>query len=799
MNSESRPDTLLCYSLKRCGDPNSTMYESKPDDELCSYSRTDCGASQPTILSATTSPPPSDLTCYTRKNCDGSTTGPTATVLGRLTCPSSSEVQPTFDPTITVNPATKNINYAQGPIPYAPYGGSPISWTKQAVSFTYQSGAARSTAARSVEVTEVTTPPRTSYSITPTSFVPTSCPTGTSQRSCTIPALPGVPDPLALTPARYYYYAPEFTDEILGQLGYPPGSEKGFALNYKIVQIDRTRPAAYRYKVIDAATGAAVTAANSQRTDCAALTECTYLEEAQNFANWYLYYRNRLFAAQAVVADSLSSMTSTSQQKLRLGFGRINYFENSFNPWMTEQMQTIGSLPSLDGQANAGAMVRGVRSFVTGSQDRRDVFDWLFSLSWVGATPNREAVDSVGRYFTRTDNKGPWGATPGIDDSSPQLACRRNSLFLTTDGEWTNFDGGQPLIAAVGPVEGTGGPQESDNVSGPTITGSGVNAGASFTYLPDEWPQYTGGESQSKTLTDAAVYYWNHDLRPDMPNVVLPVTDTRRPNPAFWQSMSTYILGYGLSAAMDTPETRDKVARGERLVWPTVDLSSTLGSGGNRVDDSLRAALASRGNFYAAQSTNELKNGVLNSFLEISTRQGSAGGVAISGPQISSTSQAFFPSYTTGKWTGSLKAYKSDGLEALAKGSFVAPDWIASLPDFGSRNIFSSSARNISTTFDAGSLSSEQSASLTSTTTGLSYTAAEAVKYLRGDQSLELPATGIAAGTKFRRRESLLGDIVNSTPLFVKAPDYGYAAMPNIGTSYASCRDTLRGGNGATG
>jgi type IV pilus assembly protein PilY1 len=64
----------------------------------------------------------------------------------------------------------------------------------------------------------------------------------------------------------------------------------------------------------------------SQRTDCAAEggTQCTWAEEAQNFANWYLYYRNRLFAAQAVMADAMSSLTSTSQQRLRVGFGRFS-------------------------------------------------------------------------------------------------------------------------------------------------------------------------------------------------------------------------------------------------------------------------------------------------------------------------------------------------------------------------------------------------------------------------------------------------------------------------------------------
>ncbi len=36
----------------------------------------------------------------------------------------------------------------------------------------------------------------------------------------------------------------------------------------------------------------------------------------------------------------------------------------------------------------------------------------------VGATPNREAIDAVGRYFAWGDDRGPWGATPGSADAT---------------------------------------------------------------------------------------------------------------------------------------------------------------------------------------------------------------------------------------------------------------------------------------------------------------------------------------------------------------------------------------------
>lgn len=776
----SNPGNLTCYQQQDCTGTTKTYTTApSPATLACNYSRKNCGASTATLYPPTTNP--GSLTCYTRQNCDGTSTGPTATVLTTVTCPAATEPYPTYTPSTATNASTL-ISYPTTTFTRVPAGGA----TNASSVYTLLNTVTKAALTASTITATATTKSVTTLNNTSSSTSASSCPTGTSSLSCVIPALPGVPDPAALTPARHYSYTGT--------------GDKGLPASYRVVQIDRTRPSTYVYPVIDATTGAAATNATSQRSDCAAITSCTWLEEAQNYANWYLYYRNRLFAAQAVVADSLSGMTSTSQQKLRLGYGRINYYAGAFNPWTTQLMQTISALPSIDGQTNPGALVRGVRPFVVGTQDRSDFFNWLFSLAWVSSTPNREAIDSVGRYFARTDNRGPWGATPGTDDTSPQLACRRNSLFLTTDGEWTNAASGQPLIGSSGPstMTGSGGTQESDNVDGPTITGDGANAGATFTYQPSNWMQFSGGTSQSQTLTDAAVYYWNHDLRPDMPNVILPVTDSLRPNPAFWQSMSTYVIGYGLSASMDTAATRTAVTNGTTVTWPTVDLTSTLSTGGNRVNDSLRAALASRGNFYAAQTVAELKSGVLGSFLEIATRQGSAGGVAVTGPAITSTSQAFFPSYTTGKWTGSMKAYTSADLESLAQGNVVAPDWTASLPVFGARNILSSSARNVSSTFDVASLNATQASSLTSTAAGFSYTAAEAVNYLRGDKSLELPATGISAGTKFRRRESILGDIVNSTPLYVKAPDYGYAAMSAIGSSYTSYVAARRSGTVST-
>lgn len=749
----SDPGPLTCWSRKNCSGVTQ-QFPSNPGTLICGYRQLQCDGDNEFFAS---SPPP--LTCYRRQKCDGEWDSWREDNPGPRTCSSGGELPVIYYPQSQTRNATADSRAPTSTTKWPSGGGThnPVSYPRTDT---------RPPIA-SMPPTTVTPTPIASYqeTSTRTASVQTNsvCPTGTTWLSCTPPAGAMAPDPEALTPARYYRYT--------------GSGSQGDPANYQVVQIDRTRPSSAMYPVIDAATGQTVSANQSRRTDCAALTQCTWAEEAQNFANWWLYYRNRLFAAQAVMADALSNMTRPNEQQLRVGFGRINNVTGAIDPWRTETLTVNPEPAPIDGVANPGALVRGVRPFTVGSAARAEVFDWLFSLAWANPTPNREAIDSMGRYFTRTDNRGPWGATPGTDDPSPQMACRRNFALLTTDGEWTKVPG-QVLISGTGPLPGPGTPLEADNTSGPTITGSGVNAGASFTYRPSGWPQFTGGAAQSGTLTDATVYYWNRDLRPDLPNTLSPTIS----NPAFWQSMSTYVIGYGVQASMDTPDTRARVAAGASVAWPAVNDNAMVIEDPNRINDSMRAALASRGGFYAANNVDQLALSIRSSFADIISRVGSAGGVAITGPVVVGDSLTFYPSYRTGTWNGDLGAYDASGVAALARGDTATPVWSASVPDPAVRNVLTSTAVRSGTTFLASSLSAAQRSALEAT----GHPADRIVDYLRGDRSLEIGGTGPVAEQRLRKRVSLIGALVNSGPVYVKAPDHGYQAMPDHGVSYAA-------------
>jgi type IV pilus assembly protein PilY1 len=150
------------------------------------------------------------------------------------------------------------------------------------------------------------------------------------------------------------------------------------------------------------------------RTDCVtSATKCTLAEERQNFANWYTYYRTRSLLARGASSLAFSKL----EDPMRVGYGRINYG---------------GSAADGITGAPTNTIERGVRDFTVGSSTRQAFFDWLYTVPASGGTPLRRAMDDVGRYFSLTDTKGPWGNNPGTADTKAQASCRKSFHILMT-------------------------------------------------------------------------------------------------------------------------------------------------------------------------------------------------------------------------------------------------------------------------------------------------------------------------------------------------------------------------------
>lgn len=475
---------------------------------------------------------------------------------------------------------------------------------------------------------------------------------------------------------------------------------------------------------------------SSDRTDCAGST-CTYSEEIQNFANWYSYYRSRVLTARAGIGRAFSKQGNS----LRVGFGAINHASTTIDGVAT---QTI---------------ITGVRAF-TGS-DRTNFFTTLYGHTIpASGTPLRRAMNDVGQYFSRTDNAGPWGQTPG-SATGTQYSCRANYHILMTDGYWTEGTAYEASTAAAKTNnDGTAGPS---NTQAPTTP---PTAPVTFTYAAVN--PYT--DSYSNTLADVAMYYWKTDLRTDMANNV----PTNSKDPAFWQHMVNFTVGLGVfgtvpSASISAAFTTSPVA----ITWPDPTLAEP-----NKIDDLAHAAINSHGNFFSASDPTTFAKSLSDALNDIVSRSGAAAAVAVANANlVPGDSMSYASSYNSSDWSGDLSAYTLDPATGIPsttsiwapKGAQYQLDLVAaSSRKIASYTGTSGTGQGIqfqpTTASTTTTLSSAQQTKLNTT----SLTDGEfVVAYLRGDHTKELDGT-------YRTRTHLLGDIVNAEPVIVREPRAGY-------------------------
>ena len=398
-------------------------------------------------------------------------------------------------------------------------------------------------------------------------------------------------------------------------------------------------------------------------------------------------------------------------ENMRVGFGAINK-----------------GASDIDG-LNTSAIISGVRRFT--SSDRDNFFQNLYEHPMPASnTPLRWALDRAGRYYSYDDNSGPWGQTPGSNNSAEHLQCRASYTILMTDGYWNSSTAGVAAARA-----------NNDGTDGPTITGPGTT---SFTFEAES----PFSDEHDDTLADVAMYYWKNDLRTDLGNKV----PTSSINPAFWQHMVTFGVGLGVSGSID-PDTAFAAIDNDTIInWPDPTSSNAA-----KLDDVLHAGVNSRGGFFSASDPDsfaEQLSGVLSNIVD---RTSSASSVALNSGSISSDSRVYQARFNSEGWTGQLLA-----LPITGEGTLGSPIWDA-------RDLIPAANDRIIITFDGSdgkpfifdNLNDEQKSLLNNDE--------DLLKYLRGDQTQEISNEGT-----LRNRNSILGDIINSAPAFVGAPIQRY-------------------------
>lgn len=460
-------------------------------------------------------------------------------------------------------------------------------------------------------------------------------------------------------------------------------------------------------------------------------------DERQNFANWYSFYRTRNLMTVTAAARAFSPVGSN----VRLAWQALsscNSFGTSCKGWTTTTYDNR------------------IRPY-QGSH-RTNFYNWLFRLPASGSTPLRSGLKRAGDYFGTSGIDSPYAFDPHVT-ANPEYSCRPNFSIVMTDGIWN-----------------------SDSL---TSYGNADNTGKTLpdgkTYSPIA--PYMDGNSNS--LADIAFHFWANDLRADLENNMVPYMPDRTGNatqqywnpkndPATWQHMVTFTMGLGLTGSLGSNWTGDThggsfytgLLAGTQT-WPTTGADKDPGN----VYDLWHAALNSRGRFFSAEDPEGLMAAFQETLNRVLERQSSASALATNSTRLSTETVIFQARFNSADWSGQLLAIPLNGDGSIGSVLWDAADHI---PTAASRNIKTWSG-TAGANFDWGSLSSAQKTLLGS---------AAMVDYLRGDAGGE-----VKNGGSFRNREKVLGDIVNSDPVFVGMQNFGYDVLS--GTEGGTYKDFL--------
>jgi len=142
--------------------------------------------------------------------------------------------------------------------------------------------------------------------------------------------------------------------------------------------------------------------------------------DAQNYANWYSYYRKRYLLMRTAMGRAISALDSN----YRVGFS------------------TIYDTTAVDGSN----YFRDVKDF--DATQKANFYSSLYGVAPNGNTPLPTALAQAGRYFAHKIS--------GQSSDPMQYACQRNYTLMSTDGYWnvnnsTQLDG----KTAIGQQDGT--------------------------------------------------------------------------------------------------------------------------------------------------------------------------------------------------------------------------------------------------------------------------------------------------------------------------------------------------------
>jgi len=527
--------------------------------------------------------------------------------------------------------------------------------------------------------------------------------------------------------------------------------------------------------------------------------------DRQNFANWFSYYRTRDLAAKAAAGRAMALLPNS----VRVAGNTLNQVELT-DPFSRNRFTRDPGEMQVKRFCNYSASGDPLCRSANG-QARTDFFTRLYnSYPRDGGTPLHDALKRVGEHYSSTalGTRSPYLPRPmeAVGDGNTEEAgsCRPNFHVLMTDGYWNDL------------IDQVDTDSANDDGSDHTLPDSVSYVAASRHPYYDAW----GSDSDESTLADWSFHFWHRDLRTDLTNNVparcRKVNTAPGPgqsncdvpsnywdpdnDPANWQHMVTYSVGFGVPGTLDsTNSTTWNNLKSGTQAWP-----NPFSSNPARIDDLWHAAVNSRGHYFNTSDPGELTNAFLSIINSISELSSASSAVATNSGSLTTNSFVYQSRFESKNWTGQLLAF---GFSETTGALNATPAWDAGYRmssgtglSYSNRQIISfNPTTRAGIPFEWTNLSTAQQADLNKHPVTLANDGRgqERLNYLRGLSTNEGTATD-----DFRKRyrrcstaappgdlcptgtnTGVLGDIVNSAPAYVGAPPFDYTD-----TGYASFR-----------
>lgn len=292
------------------------------------------------------------------------------------------------------------------------------------------------------------------------------------------------------------------------------------------------------------------------------------------------------------------------------------------------------------------------------------------------------------------------------------------------------------------------------------------------------WPP----KENSYYIAGLAYYANTEDIRTDLGDADLSTTTV---DP---QTVSTFMI--------DTQEYSASPLTGQmNMLWLAGKFGGFIDSNGNNKPD-LASEWDSDGdgepdNYVLATKPDNLVTALRDAFLNVKEQKSSVAALAANSTRLNTVNPSqetiiYQASFNTADWTGALQAIKINTDATLGNVKWTTDD-SGIFPAHGSRSIYTHNGTTglAFTEANWASLSSAMTSALIDTNNDT--IGKQRLNYLRGDTTNEQQNGGILRNRPLQTGAGLapvklLGDIINSSPAYVVAPDFNFDRLP-VGTA----------------